>query len=170
MSRSLAALATFAALAGVTASCTSGTNPSGAGTTASGGAVSSVAPSAGQTAAGTISVGTTTGDLGTFLVDGKGRTVYLFEADKPNVSACSGPCPDAWPPMTGTPQAGAGVTSSHLGTFVRQDGKSQVTYYGHPLYYFIKDTAAGDTHGQGITAFGANWYVLDANGNKIDKS
>jgi predicted lipoprotein with Yx(FWY)xxD motif len=114
----------------------------------------------------------TKGKLGTYLVDGEGKTVYLFEKDKPNVSNCSGACAGAWPPVTtsGTPSAASGATMSMLGTIKRADGTMQVTYNGHPLYYFVKDTKAGDTHGQGVKGFGADWYVVTPKGGKIDES
>ncbi len=65
---------------------------------------------------------------------------------------------------------GSGVSQSLLGTITRADGTMQVTYDGHPLYYFTADTAAGTAHGQGVKAFGAEWYVVSASGSKIDTS
>ena len=104
------------------------------------------------------------------LVDEDGKTLYLWEADKSGTSTCTGPCAAAWPPVTtsGAPQAGSGVNQSLLGTVKRDDGTEQVTYNGHPLYYFVGDTAAGMAKGQGSKAFGAGWYVLNAKGSKID--
>ena len=131
-----------------------------------------VSPSANPTpdvASGTsIGVGSTR--LGQVLVDGKGRTVYLFVADSGTKSSCnSAACVQAWPPVltTGVPQAGAGVTTSLLGTTARQDGTTEVTYAGHPLYYFISDKKAGDVAGQGINAFGGPWYVVSPSGTQI---
>jgi predicted lipoprotein with Yx(FWY)xxD motif len=63
-----------------------------------------------------------------------------------------------------------GASASDLGTITRPDGTTQVTYKGHPLYYFIKDKDSGDAYGQGSKAFGASWYVLKPNGSKLDKS
>jgi predicted lipoprotein with Yx(FWY)xxD motif len=111
--------------------------------------------------------------LGTVLAAGpKKLTVYLFEADKGAASACSGACAAAWPPVTtsGSPQSSASAVAADLGTITRSDGSKQVTYKGHPLYYFIKDKDAGDAYGQGAKAFGASWYVLAPSGNKIDPS
>lgn len=109
--------------------------------------------------------------LGKVLVDGKGRTLYLFEADGPAKSACDGGCAAAWPPYVGgTPQAGTGVTGALLGTTARDDGGTQVTYAGHPLYYYAGDRAPGDAAGQGLDQFGAKWYVLGTDGAEIDKS
>ncbi|MEU3556504.1 hypothetical protein AB0E65_20175 [Streptomyces fragilis] len=113
----------------------------------------------------------TAGDLGKILADGKGRTLYLFEADTSAKSTCDGACAGVWPPSTtqGAPKAGPGVDASKLSTTTRDDGKKQVVYNGHPLYSYKGDGAAGDTNGQGLDQFGAKWYVLDASGKKIDK-
>jgi predicted lipoprotein with Yx(FWY)xxD motif len=107
---------------------------------------------------------------GKALVDGQGRTLYLFEADKGDASTCSGACASIWPPVTTTAKAiaGAGVTAVKLGTTKRSDGKLQVTYNGHPLYRYAADNKPGDVNGQGIDQFGAKWYVLNASGAKID--
>ena len=111
------------------------------------------------------------GKLGTILAYGpKKLTVYLFEADRFGKSNCSGACPAAWPPVTGTPKAGSGSMSSELGTITRSDGTKQVTYNGHPLYMFVKDKDGGDAYGQGAHAFGADWYVLAPSGSKVDGS
>jgi predicted lipoprotein with Yx(FWY)xxD motif len=109
--------------------------------------------------------------LGKILVDGKGRTLYLFEADKGAVSMCSGACATAWPPLTTSGQtiAGSGVSVSKLGTTKRADGTTEVTYNGHPLYTFAGDRAPGQTVGQGSDGFGAEWYVLSAGGDKIER-
>jgi predicted lipoprotein with Yx(FWY)xxD motif len=108
--------------------------------------------------------------LGRILVDAHGRTLYLFEADKPDMSDCSGACQSIWPALTshGKPKADAGVRSSEVGTIAAAGGQRQVTYDGHPLYYYAADRKAGDTAGQGLDQFGAEWYVLGASGRKID--
>jgi predicted lipoprotein with Yx(FWY)xxD motif len=109
--------------------------------------------------------------LGKILVDGHGRTLYLFEADKKTNSTCYGACASAWPPLatTGTPKAGNGASPALLGTTPRTDHTTEVTYNHHPLYYFVSDTKPGDTTGQGLNSFGAKWYVLNPKGTKIDK-
>lgn len=110
--------------------------------------------------------------LGKVLVNGSGVTLYLFEKDKNGKSACSGACANAWPPVLtkGKPQALGGVKSGKLGTTKRADGTTQVTYNGHPLYTFIQDhKKPGSTAGEGVDAFGAEWYVVGTNGTKIDK-
>jgi predicted lipoprotein with Yx(FWY)xxD motif len=108
--------------------------------------------------------------LGRILVDTRGRTLYLFEADKPNVSNCSGACLSLWPPLTAgkKPQATAGALSARIGTIPTSSGKRQVTYQGHPLYLYAGDQKPGDTTGQGLDQFGAAWYVLAPDGNKVD--
>ena len=113
------------------------------------------------------------GKLGTILAAGSGKlTVYMFAADRGSASACSGACAAAWPPVIakGTPKASGGATSSELGTISRPGGVKQVTYKGHPLYYFVKDKDDGDAYGQGAHAFGADWYVLAPSGEKVDNS
>jgi predicted lipoprotein with Yx(FWY)xxD motif len=120
-------------------------------------------------AAGKV-VKTRHGKLGTFLVDGKGRTLYLFEKDKTRKSRCSGSCAAAWPPLitSGKPRAKGRAKAALLGTTKRKNGSRQVTYNGHPLYRFIQDTSPGQTNGQGSHAFGAGWYVVAPSGKKIE--
>jgi predicted lipoprotein with Yx(FWY)xxD motif len=109
--------------------------------------------------------------LGTILAAGAHeQTVYLFEADKGSGSACTGACAKAWPPVTGTAVAKELAKSSELGTITRSDGATQVTYKGHPLYFFVKDKDDEDAYGQGLKQFGADWYVLAPSGKKIDES
>jgi predicted lipoprotein with Yx(FWY)xxD motif len=114
-------------------------------------------------------VGVASTDLGKVLIDSQGRTLYLFAKDKGTTSACSGACATAWPPLraSGKPVAGSGAQSSLLGTTKRSDGKPQVTYNGHPLYLYVGDQKAGDTNGQGVTAFGAGWFALTASGSEV---
>jgi predicted lipoprotein with Yx(FWY)xxD motif len=116
-----------------------------------------------------VSLGGT--NQGKVLVGPSGRTLYLFEKDKGPKSTCSGACASQWPPLTttGKPGAGAGVDSAKLSVTKRSDGKSQVVYAGHPLYFYSADTKAGDTNGQGLDAFGAEWYVLSSSGSKVEK-
>jgi predicted lipoprotein with Yx(FWY)xxD motif len=103
--------------------------------------------------------------LGQTLVDGQGRTLYLFKADTADRSNCHGACASAWPPYlsSGAPQAGTGVTGGQLGT-IPGDGGAQVTYHGHPLYYYAGDSQPGDATGQGLDQFGAKWYVVAPDG------
>jgi predicted lipoprotein with Yx(FWY)xxD motif len=109
--------------------------------------------------------------LGGILVDSKGITLYDFVKDKGRVSSCYGACAALWPPLItkGKPVAGRGVRASLLGTTKRKDGKLEVTYNGHPLYYFVTDTRAGQTTGQGVDQFGGPWWVLNAAGREIHR-
>jgi len=116
-------------------------------------------------------VSTETSRLGRILVNGQGRTLYLFEKDRNGKSACAGQCATFWPPLivTGKPRAAGGAKSSLLGTVRRADGRLQVTYNHHPLYRFAKDVKRGQTNGEGLDAFGAEWYVVSPAGSKIEK-
>jgi predicted lipoprotein with Yx(FWY)xxD motif len=115
------------------------------------------------------SVSAKSSSLGTFLVDSKGRTLYLWDADHGSMSTCNGDCATDWPPLTtkGAPKAGAGVKASLLGTSKRSDGTEEVTYAGHPLYYYAGDTAPGQATGQGSAAFGAPWWVVTPGGKAL---
>jgi predicted lipoprotein with Yx(FWY)xxD motif len=107
--------------------------------------------------------------LGSALVAGNGKTLYMFAHDTSTKSTCSGSCATYWPPLvtTGKPKAGPGVHANLLGTTHRADGKLQVTYHGHPLYFFANDKKAGATTGEGVKAFGGKWFVLSPAGVKI---
>ena len=104
--------------------------------------------------------------LGSFLADDKGMTLYLFTKDSPNTTVCYEKCAIAWPPLltTGDPVAGEGVDASLLGTIERTDGTIQVTYNGWPLYYYEKDKAPGDVVGQDV---GGVWFVVSAEGDQV---
>jgi predicted lipoprotein with Yx(FWY)xxD motif len=109
--------------------------------------------------------------LGRIIVDAHGRTLYLFEKDKRSRSACYGGCAKFWPPLLthGKPAAARGAKASLLGVTRRSDGSDQVTYAGHPLYRFIKDTRPGQTKGEGSHAFGAGWDALSPAGKKVER-
>jgi predicted lipoprotein with Yx(FWY)xxD motif len=130
----------------------------------------SSAPPSASAGAGTVGLAST--KLGQILVDSHGRTLYLFEKDTGTASTCYSACASVWPPLTtsGTPTAGPGLVAAKLGTTKRSDGQSEVTYNGHPLYYYVADTAPGQTTGQGLNQFGAGWDVLAPSGNKIEGS
>jgi len=121
--------------------------------------------------AATVSLKSLTGVEDEALVGGDGRALYLFEGDMGSTSTCKGECAADWPPLTasGVPTAGSGVDQSLLGTTKRADGTTQVTYNGHPLYYYEGDKGPGTALGQDVSAFGAKWYVLSAKGSKIDE-
>ncbi|SRR6266581_6342364 len=109
--------------------------------------------------------------LGRILVDSKGITLYDFPKDRGTTSSCYGACAALWPPLTttGKPVAGHGVRALLLGTTKRKDGKLEVTYNGHPLYYFVSDRKPGQTTGQGLNQFGAPWWVLSPAGKEIHR-
>jgi predicted lipoprotein with Yx(FWY)xxD motif len=121
----------------------------------------SASPAASTASGGeTYTIAVASSSLGKFLTGEDGKTLYTFKADAANTSNCGpGACADNWPALfvdsSDTLKAGAGVTGK-LTTFTRSDGKMQAAYNGAPLYYFIGDSKAGDTNGQGIAN---KWYV-----------
>jgi predicted lipoprotein with Yx(FWY)xxD motif len=152
----------LAAAAVLAAACSSGTNGS-----ASTPAPATSPATAGGSSAATVDVHTSNGK--SFLTDSAGRALYLWTPDTKTKSMCSGACASAWPPLTvkGAPTAGTGATANDLGTINRSDGTKQVTYAGHPLYYFAGDKAAGQTNGEGSNGFGAPWYLVAPAGQQI---
>jgi predicted lipoprotein with Yx(FWY)xxD motif len=112
-----------------------------------------------------------TADFGPILVDSEGSSLYMFEADTQNsgASTCYDDCAESWPPLLidGPPVAGEGVDEFLLATLPRDDGSTQVTYNGWPLYYYAGDTAPGDTAGQGIDGFGGLWWLIAPSGEPI---
>jgi predicted lipoprotein with Yx(FWY)xxD motif len=176
LSLALGAIATTIAL--LVAGCGSSSSSSTTTATAPAASVATPTASTSTTPASTstptsVMIATKHNKLGTILAAGpKQKTVYLFEADKGSSSSCSGVCAKAWPPVTaaGDPQATGSAKAADLGTITRPDGTKQVTYKGHPLYFFEKDGDSGDAYGQGSKAFGASWYVLSPSGSKVDHS
>ena len=165
----LVALATVGVLAAGCGSNSSGSSSSGGSGGGAYGSPGTTAP-AGTGQSGVATVKTASSKVGTILVDANGRTLYLFEKDQPNQSACAGACASAWriDHTSAAPKAGGQVKASLLGTIKRNDGTTQVTYNKQPLYYFVRDTAAGQLNGQGVDAFGGGWDVLSPSGNKIE--
>jgi predicted lipoprotein with Yx(FWY)xxD motif len=111
--------------------------------------------------------------LGSILAAGpKKLTVYMFKADHGGKSSCYGACESAWPPVitTGTPKGAGGVVAAKLGTTTRSNGTKQVTYAGLPLYYYTPDSTEADITGQGVTSFGAPWYVMAPSGEVVTKA
>jgi predicted lipoprotein with Yx(FWY)xxD motif len=129
---------------------------------------SASAPTA-NTTGGAISISTAHGTGGTYLTGASGRAVYLWDADTGDMSTCSGACAKAWPPVItkAAPTASGGAHASDLGTIIRSDGLKQVTYKGHPLYYYIGDTGSGQIKGQGSNNFGAKWWLVNQSGSAI---
>lgn len=130
----------------------------------------------GQTAFGSTNATTTVAlhstSLGKVLVAKNGHTVYLFTADKHGKSVCAGQCATFWPPLISAakPTAGAGLKASLLGRTKRADGRMQVTYAGHPLYFFSQDKKSGQVNGEGIVHFGGSWWGVSASGTAVKKS
>jgi predicted lipoprotein with Yx(FWY)xxD motif len=157
------------------AACSSGGSSSSAAAPAAP-ASSAAAPasSAGGASAsgGATVIKTATSSAGTFLTDGSGRAVYLWVKDTGDASTCTGACAGAWPPVTttGTPTASGGAMASDLGTITRSDGSKQVTYDGHPLYYFVGDSGPGTAAGQGSDGFGAKWWLVSPTGSDVTAS
>jgi predicted lipoprotein with Yx(FWY)xxD motif len=119
--------------------------------------------------AASVSISAMKGPHGTYLTGASGRALYLWVADSNGQSACMGACAKAWTPVvsSSTPTVSGGVNASDLGTTTRPDRTKQVTYKGHPLYYFIADPTAGTTHGQGNNGFGAKWWLVSPSGTAI---
>jgi predicted lipoprotein with Yx(FWY)xxD motif len=120
---------------------------------------------------GALSVNVATSSLGSYLTDGQGRTLYLFTRDSAMTSSCSGGCTSVWPPLTAASavQAGTGASAALLGTTTNSGGQKQVTYNGHPLYYYVGDVNPGDTHGEQLDQFGGLWYVVSPTGAQITR-
>ncbi|HVA87020.1 MAG TPA: hypothetical protein VNF73_11995, partial [Candidatus Saccharimonadales bacterium] len=110
-----------------------------------------------------VTIGSASTGLGQVLAGPNGHTLYTLSSDPNNASTCTGACTGPWPPLLvasgGTVTAAAGVSGS-LTTFVRSDSSTQVADNGRALYYFVHDTAAGQTNGEGIVAFGGTWHVV----------
>jgi predicted lipoprotein with Yx(FWY)xxD motif len=123
-----------------------------------------------KAAVGGAEIAVRNSSLGPIVVNGQGRTVYLFEKDTGTASTCYGACASIWPPVTtsGAPKAGKGVDASELGTRKRSDGTLQVTYNGHPLYTYTGDSSAGQTNGEGVDGFGAEWYAVSPAGQVVE--
>ena len=134
-------------------------------TSAAAPAPSGTVPTASEPA-GQATVATKIGPLGAYLTDAHGNTLYLYAPDTSPTSTCYGQCIANWPALltNGAPQAGAGATATLLGTSPRTDGSQQVTYKGHPLYYFKGDKAAGDTSGEGKAG---TWFLVSPTGTQI---
>jgi predicted lipoprotein with Yx(FWY)xxD motif len=122
-----------------------------------------------QTAPAGSAVSVRSTSLGKTLVDAQGRTLYLFEGDKTNVSTLSSAGLSVWPRFvaTGAVKAVGGAQGAKIGTITSPSGVRQVTYNGHPLYYYVGDSKPGSTRGQNLNEFGALWYVLDPTGNAV---
>jgi len=155
-----------AAVVVLAAACSSG------GGSSSSAPASPAASAASGSGSGATVITTATSSAGTFLIDGSGRAVYLWVKDTGDASTCAGACAGAWPPVTatGTVTATGGASASGLGTITRSDGTKQVTYDGHPLYYYAGDSGSGMASGQGSDSFGAKWWLVSPSGSDVTAS
>lgn len=158
------------AVAVLAAACSSGTSSTGAAAPASSAAAAPSSAASGASGAAMIKTASSSGT--TFLTDGSGRAVYLWAKDTGTASTCTGACAGAWPPVTttGAPTASGSAQASDLGTITRSDGTKQVTYDGHPLYYFAGDSGPGMSSGQGSDQFGAKWWLVAPTGSDVTTS
>jgi predicted lipoprotein with Yx(FWY)xxD motif len=163
MNRVFAIPAVALGIAALAVGCSSSTKNAVSTPPSSGGASASA-----SAPASTAALHTANSKYGQILVDGSGHTLYLLTADAAGKSTCYGTCASFWPAdhTSGMPSH-SGVNAAMVGTTTRTDHTTQVTYNGHPLYTFAKDTSAGDVTGEGITNFGGTWYVVGVNGNAI---
>lgn len=144
----------------------SSTGSAGAGTSSGG---NPYRPAA-QPAAAALAVKVTMSGLGSILTDGQGRTLYLFSRDSDGAASCSGGCTSVWPPVTSSTavQAGSGASASLLGT-TSGGGQMQITYNGHPLYYYVGDIKPGDSNGEQLNQFGGLWYAVSPSGMQVSQ-
>jgi predicted lipoprotein with Yx(FWY)xxD motif len=153
------------------AACSSAASSSSAAAPAGPSAGASSSSTSASASGGTV-IETASSAAGTFLTNGSGRAVYLWVKDTGDTSNCSGACAGAWPPVTttGSATASGGAKASDLGTITRSDGTKQVTYDGHPLYYFAGDSGPGTASGQGSDGFGAKWWLVAPTGSDVTAS
>jgi predicted lipoprotein with Yx(FWY)xxD motif len=151
-------------LAACGSSSSSSTTGAAAGTSPS--SSSSSAPGTG------VKVTTAKNSLGTYLTAVSGRALYVWLADSNDKSSCNGACAAAWPPLLtqAAPTASGGAVAADLGLITRSDGTKQVTYKGHPLYYYVGDPGPGTTTGNGSNQFGAKWWLISPAGSQVGAS
>jgi predicted lipoprotein with Yx(FWY)xxD motif len=151
----------------VVAAC--GSSSSSSSSSAPAASASNAAASASSAQVSGVKLSTAKGSGGVYLSGASGRALYLWVADSGGMSSCSGACAKVWPPLlsTATPAAAGGVNASDIATITRSNGTKQVTYKGHPLYYYVGDRSAGSTSGQGSDSFGAKWWLVAPSGGAI---
>ena len=115
-----------------------------------------------------VTIKTSDSQFGQVLFDGDDQAIYYFDKESGSKSECYGECAVAWPPVLteGDPQAGAGAQAGLLGTTQRNDGTTQVTYDGHPLYYYIDDPK-GEVDCHNVNEFGGLWLAVQGNGQPV---
>ena len=161
------------ALAAATvAACSSAASSTAAAPAASPTGASPAAAGGSAAASGGTVITTAKSSAGTVLTNGSGKAVYVWTKDTGDMSNCNGACAGAWPPVTttGTATAAGSAKASDIGTITRSDGTKQVTYDGHPLYYFAGDSGPGTASGQGSDGFGAKWWLVAPTGSDVTAS
>lgn len=142
------------------ATVTSSPSPSSVGTSSA---------AASPTTSAQVAISVANSRYGKIIVDGSGRTLYLFDIERDHMPICNSACAVAWPPLLAP--SGAASTSeldqALIATAVRNDGSLQLTYNRHALYYYAGDHSAGEIKCQAVIEFGGGWYVIDPQGNKI---
>ena len=165
LSRAALPLLTLSLVLAACSASTTGGTPQASAQAPTPAASAAASPSA---AAGGVTVNLADSTLGKVLADGTGKTLYVFTPDAAAAgkSVCNGDCATNWPPLLSdaAPTPGTGLDAEDFTTIARDDGTKQVAFYGHPLYFFAGDKAAGDTTGQGV---GGKWYAVGADGNMI---
>jgi predicted lipoprotein with Yx(FWY)xxD motif len=108
-------------------------------------------------------------EFGPILFDDRGQAIYIWELEDSTKAECYGDCAEAWPPVltNGSPIASASVKSELLGTTERTDGTTQVTYNGHPLYYYAHEKA-GEVKCHNVSTHGGLWWVIQPSGNRVE--
>jgi predicted lipoprotein with Yx(FWY)xxD motif len=139
--------------------CGSGSRPGASSSTTTGSGASS----------SRVLIGTARGPHGTYLTGASGRALYLWVGDSDQASNCSGDCAAMWPPVIATarPAPASRVSAAGLSTILRSDGSEQVSYHGHPLYYYTADAGPRTTRGEGSDSFGAKWWLVAPSGAAI---
>jgi predicted lipoprotein with Yx(FWY)xxD motif len=133
------------------------------GGSSSGGQAAQVTSGSSQ-GAGAVTLATHKGPAGTYLTDAKGHALYMFALDTGGASMCTGDCAKQWPPLLGSAATTSGSAAGTASTISRADGTTQITYAGHPLYYYVGDKDASDTYGQGLDVNGGKWWLVDPQG------
>ena len=164
--RRLATVTMIAALAVGAAACGSSSSNDASTDTTKAAAAGSSTTAGSAVPAGTTELKVASSSLGDIVVDGEGRTLYLFTADQGTTSACTGGCLTAWPALVAPATASTQITGT-LGKAMQASGDEQITLNGHLLYYYAADAAPGATSGQGV---GGKWFVVDPAGNAIEKA
>jgi predicted lipoprotein with Yx(FWY)xxD motif len=164
-------VAVLAAACSSAGSSTAASSPAAPASGAAAGGSASASGGSASASGGTV-ITTATSSAGTFLTSSSGRAIYLWVKDTGDASTCSGACAGAWPAVTatGSVTAAGSAKPSDLGTITRSDGTKQVTYDGHPLYYFAGDPGAGTATGQGSDSFGAKWWLVAPSGSDVTAS